>query len=225
MLPDTTVPPRRPSATHPTRPTRWRRPTWRDPRLAGGIVIVACAVALGAWAVDAAADTEQIYALTRDVAPGTDLTAEGVLTLVSSHPGTGSYVELGSLPEEAVATRSLSAGELLPTAAVAQADETGRRAVLIEVAVGLPSGTGTGDFVDLWRLPGASLTATTAGGTEATSVAEGLIVAAVGQSGSSLVGGTTTTVEVLVPAETLGAVLTAVGSGGQLVLVPAGQDA
>ena len=46
--------------------------------MAGGVVLVAGAVALGAWAVDAAADTTRVYVLSQDVAPGTDLTADGI---------------------------------------------------------------------------------------------------------------------------------------------------
>ena len=63
--------------------------------MAGGVVLVASAVALGAWAVDAAADTTRVYVLSQDVAPGADLTADGVLTVVEAHPGTDAYVEVG----------------------------------------------------------------------------------------------------------------------------------
>ena len=71
--------------TGPERPRgRWRRPAWKDPRMAGGVVLVAGAVALGAWAVDAAADTTRVYVLSQDVAPGTDLTADGILTVVEA---------------------------------------------------------------------------------------------------------------------------------------------
>ena len=50
-------------------PARRRRSTWRDPRMAGGLVLIGAAVALGAWAVSTAADTQQVYVLARDVAP------------------------------------------------------------------------------------------------------------------------------------------------------------
>ncbi|QQO78972.1 hypothetical protein JJJ15_02910 [Actinomyces sp. HMT897] len=204
--------------------------------MAGGLALVGCAVAPGAWAVDAASDTQQIYVLARDVAPGTDLTAEGVLTLVASHPGSGSYVKEGDLPQEAVATRSMVAGELLPTAGVGRASDVSLRSVVLTVAGGLPATTGTGDTVELWRLPtvqensrvpsaqGAS--ADQAQGStpvKAQSVASGLVVVTVKESGSSLIGAATTTVEVLVPPESLEQVLTAVGSGAPLVLVPTGQ--
>ena len=72
--------------------------------MAGGVVLVAAAVAMGAWAVDAAADTTRVYVLSQDVTPGADLTADGVLTTVEAHPGTDAYVEVGHLHDGAVAT-------------------------------------------------------------------------------------------------------------------------
>lgn len=222
----------RPSRNEPParseRTVRWHRPTWRDPRLAGGLVLVGASVALGAWAVDAVADTEQIYVLTRDVAPGTDLTADGVLALVDSHPGTDAYVVAGSLPDDAVATRSLDAGELLPVGAVSEAAELDLRAVVLEVAAGLPAATSTGDQVDLWVLSGEQAAgddpAAAEGQAAARLVAEKLTVSVVGESGTSLMGGSTTHVEVLVPAESLEQVLSAVGENAPLVLVPTGQE-
>ena len=47
-----------------------RRPRWKDPRMAAGAALVGASVVLGAWAVGTAAQTEPIYALAQDVAPG-----------------------------------------------------------------------------------------------------------------------------------------------------------
>ncbi|MDO4899417.1 hypothetical protein [Actinomyces sp.] len=200
---------------------RLRRPGWKDPRLAGGLVLIGAAVALGAWAVDAAADTEQIYVLTRDVAPGTDLTADGVLSLVDAHPATPVYVAAGALPSEAIATRSLQAGELLPSGAVGTASDLDLRSVVLDVASGLPAAAGAGDVVDLWELPSTQATAQEVG--SAVLVTQGLLISSVGETGTSLIGGTSVQVEVLVPQEAVAEVLTAVGAGGTLVLVPTGQ--
>ncbi|PHP52380.1 hypothetical protein [Actinomyces ruminis] len=209
--------------TRPARPApgRLRRPTWKDPRLAGGLVLIGAAVALGAWAVNAAADTEPIYVLTQDVAPGADLNADGVLALVDSHPGTTAYVTAGDLPADAVATRSLQAGELLPSGAVGAAGDVDLRSVVLDVASSLPAGTGAGDVVDLWALPTAPVAGQDAGSAEI--VAQGLMVSSVGEVGSSIVGGTSVQVEVLVPQDAVADVLTAIGANGSLVLVPTGQ--
>ena len=198
-------------AADPVRPARKRRSTWRDPRMAGGLVLIGAAVALGSWAVSAAAETQQVYVLARDVAPGEDLTADGVLSLA------------GRLPEAAVAQRSLGAGELLPTSAVGERTPDDLRAIVLKVSSTLPAGTGVGDIVDLWALPAAGTASRTASEdkrTQAEVIAEHLVVSTVGQTGESLVRESTTEVEVLVPASSVAVVLTAAGGDGDLVLVP-----
>ena len=239
--------------TGPERPRgRWRRPAWKDPRMAGGVVLVAGAVALGAWAVDAAADTTRVYVLSQDVAPGTDLSADGILTVVEAHPGTDAYVEAGHLPDGAVSTRSMRKGELLAAAAVNSGQEQELRPVVLTVASNLPASTKVGDYVDLWIVPKEGVAgrptaqAPAAGqtgqsgqggqggqgdqsgqaeGTGARRVATGLVIASVGETSKGLISGPGTGVEVKVPEASLAAVLSAVGQEGALVLVPTGQEA
>ena len=220
--------------------------------MAGGVVLVAAAVALGAWAVDAAADTTRVYVLSQDVAPGTDLTADGILTVVEAHPGTDAYVEAGHLPDGAVSTRSMRKGELLAAAAVNSGREQELRPVVLTVASNLPASTKVGDYVDLWIVPkegvvgrpaaqppatgqtgqsgqggqgGQGDQAGQAEGTGARRVATGLVIASVGEASKGLISGPGTGVEVKVPEASLGAVLSAVGQEGALVLVPTGQEA
>ena len=209
--------------------------------MAGGVVLVAAAVALGAWAVDAAADTTRVYVLSQDVAPGTDLTADGVLTVVEAHPGTDAYVEVGHLPDGAVATRSISKGELLATVAVDSSREQALRPVVLNVASNLPASTKVGDYVDLWLVPKENVVGKSAqtpapgqadqSGQEpareggARRVATGLVIASVGEPGKGLISGPSTGVEVKVPEASLAEVLSAVGQEGSLVLVPTGQEA
>ena len=220
--------------------------------MAGGVVLVAGAVALGAWAVDAAADTTRVYVLSQDVAPGTDLTADGILTVVEAHPGTDAYVEAGHLPDGAVSTRSMRKGELLATAAVNSGREQELRPVVLTVVSNLPASTKVGDYVDLWIVPkegvvgrpaaqppatgqtgqsgqggqgGQGDQAGQAEGTGARRVATGLVIASVGEASKGLISGPGTGVEVKVPEASLAAVLSAVGQEGALVLVPTGQEA
>jgi len=220
--------------------------------MAGGVVLVAGAVALGAWAVDAAADTTRVYVLSQDVAPGTDLTADGILTVVEAHPGTDAYVEAGHLPDGAMSTRSMRKGELLATAAVNSGREQELRPVVLTVASNLPASTKVGDYVDLWIVPkegvvgrpaaqppatgqtgqsgqggqgGQGDQAGQAEGTGARRVATGLVIASVGEASKGLISGPGTGVEVKVPEASLAAVLSAVGQEGALVLVPTGQEA
>ena len=232
------------SLTNPERPRggRWRRPAWKDPRMAGGVVLVAAAVALGAWAVDAAADTTRVYVLSQDVAPGADLAADGVLTVVEAHPGTDAYVEAGHLPDGAVATRSMRKGELLAAAAVNSGQEQALRPVVLNVASNLPASTKVGDYVDLWIVPKEGVAGRPAAQAPATAQAgqdgqtaqsgqgdqsgqAGGGEASVGEASKGLISGPSTGVEVKVPEGSLAAVLSAVGQEGALVLVPTGQEA
>ena len=210
--------------------------------MAGGVVLVAAAVAMGAWAVDAAADTTRVYVLSQDVTPGADLTADGVLTTVEAHPGTDAYVEVGHLPDGAVATRSMRKGALLATVAVDSGREQELRPVVLNVASNLPASTKVGDYVDLWLVPKervagrpAAQTSATgqadetgqgpAGGGGAHPVATGLVIASLGEASKGLISGPSTGVEVKVPEASLADVLSAVGQEGSLVLVPTGQEA
>ncbi|RJF43336.1 hypothetical protein D4740_05425 [Actinomyces sp. 2119] len=194
------------------------------------MALIGAAVALGAWAVDAAADTTQVYVLSQDVPPGTDLEVEGVLTTVAAHPGTQAYVEVGDLPQGAVATRSLSRGELLPRQAVGSSEDLELRRVVLEVATPLTTGTGPGDEVDLWLLPddtrgqSASQESQEEQSAQAEEVATGLVVVEVTEASAAMVGLPGTSVEVAVPDSVLASVLTSVGQGRSLALVPAGQE-
>ena len=209
--------------------------------MAGGVVLVAAAVAMGAWAVDAAADTTRVYVLSQDVTPGADLTADGVLTTVEAHPGTDAYVEAGHLPDGAVSTRSMRKGELLATAAVNSGREQELRPVVLNVASNLPASTKVGDYVDLWLVPKEGVAGRPAAQTSATGqadetgqepagggahrVATGLVIASLGEASKGLISGPSTGVEVKVPEASLADVLSAVGQEGSLVLVPTGQEA
>jgi len=209
--------------------------------MAGGVVLVAAAVAMGAWAVDAAADTTRVYVLSQDVTPGADLTADGVLTTVEAHPGTDAYVEVGHLPDGAVATRSMRKGELLATVAVDSGREQELRPVVLNVASNLPASTKVGDYVDLWLVPKEGVAGRPAAQTSATGqadetgqepagggahrVATGLVIASLGEASKGLISGPSTGVEVKVPEASLADVLSAVGQEGSLVLVPTGQEA
>ncbi|WP_243106920.1 hypothetical protein [Actinomyces lilanjuaniae] len=153
-----------------------------------------------------------------------------MLTTVAAHPGTQAYVEVGDLPQGAVATRSLSRGELLPRQAVGSSEDLELRRVVLEVATPLTTGTGPGDEVDLWLLPddtrgqSASQESQEEQSAQAEEVATGLVVVEVTEASAAMVGLPGTSVEVAVPDSVLASVLTSVGQGRSLALVPAGQE-
>ena len=135
--------------------SRVRRPGWRDPRLAVGVVLVCASALLGARLLDRADDTVAVLAAQgplvagQEVEPG-DLVA--VRLRFSSAADADRY-----LPGDAqvapgtVATREVGAGELVPRAAIAAA--AGDRLVEVPLAVpvtGVPASVGPGARVDVW---------------------------------------------------------------------------
>lgn len=205
------------------RARRARRPGWRDPRVGLGVLLVAGSVALGVWVVGGATRGDAYYVAAESLTPGDAL--DGALRVVDVRLGDAStaYVPAAdALPEEAVATRVVAAGELLPAAAVGSADDVGLRPVGVPVTGPLPSAVATGATVDLW-LTRPPVEAIGGGGSPAQPerVAAGLIVADVVEDGAVLGAAASTSVEVLVPDADLPGVLAALASEGDVTLVPA----
>jgi hypothetical protein len=137
---------------------RFRRPGWRDPRLVIGVLLVCLSVALGAQLLGGRDDVTQVWAVREALSAGEsvspdDLRPVGVRFAEGSDAAR--YVAAAErLADGTVVTRDLSAGELVPLAALAQADAA---AVLeLPVAVpggGVPAGLAAGDRVDVWSVP------------------------------------------------------------------------
>ena len=150
------------SASPPAR--RARRPSWRDPRLAVGLLLVAGSVVGGATLLGDVDRTTEVLALRAGVAVGTPLDAED-LVAVPVHFATGKdaarYLPAsGEVPEGAVLLRSVGAGELLPRDAVGPPSEIGLLDVPVPVAPErIASGVRTGTSVDVWVAPDQTGTA------------------------------------------------------------------
>ncbi|MBI9116038.1 hypothetical protein [Sanguibacter suaedae] len=210
----------------PTAP-RLRRPGWRDPRLAFGILLVAGSVALGSWAVTSAGRTVSVYAVSRTVTPGETLDASDLVAVdVRIGDDASRYLSPSAdLADDLVVLRTVGDGELLPAAAVGTADALGTRSVTVPVDQAISSEVRPGALVDLWIVPpGASTTAPVdpaAGLPVPVELASDLVVAEVRESGGGglMVNGAPT-VHVLVPDEDLATVLAALSSDGSVVILP-----
>src|SRR6195952_558082 len=102
-------------------PRRTRRPRWLDFRVIGGLVLVIAAVVVGARVIGASSHTSPVWAVTRDLAPGTVITSADLEPVdVNLGDEASHYVSAGSSTGAigtAVAVQ-LRAGELLPVAAI-----------------------------------------------------------------------------------------------------------
>lgn len=136
-------------------PLRLRKPSWKDPRLLVGLLLVCVSIAGVIVIVENADRTVGVYAARKDLPVGQELT-EDSLRVVPVHLGEveGSYVTVSDgLPHDAVAQRMLSAGELLPASGIGSADALDRKPVGLTIEEPLPIGTAIGDRVDVWISP------------------------------------------------------------------------
>lgn len=201
---------------------RLRRPTWRDPRLGVGVLLVAASVALGTWAVDDAAGTTAVYAARADLTPGDPVDADSLVVreVRLGAPEEHYLLVEDGLPAGAVAARTIGAGELVPRAALGVSDDVDVRPVVVPLGLTVPADLRPGTLVDLWLTPPDARAGTTEVAVPPTLLAADLVVAEVLEDSSIFDGGTGVSVELLVPRLTLPDVLAALSSEGDLVVVP-----
>ena len=201
---------------------RVQRPGWRDPRLGVGVLLVASSVALGAWALSGAEGGVPVYVAREVLTPGEGLTAEDLSVITTEVPGDRVYLRADQpLPANAVATRLVGSGELVPAAAVGSPADVDVRPVSLTVSGPLSGGVVEGALVDLWLTRRSQgVVGAPAEPAEPGLVAGGLRVAGVRDDDSLFSGTASTSVEVLVPEAALTAVLAALADEGALTLVP-----
>lgn len=194
--------------------TRIRPPSWRDPRLGVGVVLVALAVALGWWVVSSASNREGVWAAVDTLTPGDSLA--GNVAVVEVDPGIAHLYLPADAEPEGVVDRVVQQGELVPASAVVDAVEL--RAVVVPVSSAIPEGTQAGSRVEIWHTPGRSF------GEDAAVpgvVAEDVLVQAV-LSDSAFLGSRYGGVQVLISPAELPTLLAAMAADGDIVVVPRG---
>jgi hypothetical protein len=200
---------------------RLTRPSWRDPRLLIGLVLLLTSVAVGARVVALADHTEPVYAARITLPTGTPLTSDVLkvarLRLTGTH---AEYLDARRpLPSGRVLIRAVGPGEIVPLTALAPADQLLSRPVNIPIDGEPPAGLASGGLVDLW----ASAKRQDAGGEgyeEPQRIARTVEVYDVRTPDSGLSASRTTSVEVLLPSEELAPVLDALANQARVVVLP-----
>mgnify|MGYP001172740860 CR=1 FL=1 len=202
---------------------RLRRPSWRDPRLGIGVLLVAGSVALGSWAVAQADRTTEVLLAVTPLTPG-DRLAEAELRPHAIRPDALTEVYLNGetdLPDDAVATRVVGAGELVPATAVGTAADLDLRPVVVPLTGPVPAGVAKGATVDLWlTAAGTPGTARDTEPLEPSLLAAGLVVADLLEADSLFTASGGAAAQVLVPQSELPDVLAALSGDVSVVLVP-----
>ena len=199
---------------------RLKRPSWRDPRLLVGLVLLLTAVALGARVVALADRTEPFYAARGDLATGTPLASDALIVVRLRLTGTeAGYLDAGRpLPAGQVLIRPVGAGEVVPLTSIAPADKLRVRPVGIPIDGDPPSGLGPGALVDIWA-SAKRRDAEGGGYEEAERIADTVEVSDVRRPGEGLSASRTGSVEVLL-GEELAPVLDALANQARVVVLP-----
>jgi hypothetical protein len=170
------------SVTTTTTGARLKKPSWKDPRLLLGILLVLASVAGVVSLVGAADQTTEVYAAKGSIAVGEKLTGDNVNRVkVRLGDVESRYVTAESgLPEGLVALQRIGPDQLVPKESLGKADALNRKPVAITVDEALPEQAAAGSRVDAWvampdarngfgepklLLPGAEIAEVTPGST------------------------------------------------------------
>lgn len=197
---------------------RFRRPTWRDPRLLTGLLLVLLSVA-GVTAVVTAADrTEPYLAAARDLEVGQPVEPDDVTAVdVRLREAAELYVPAGEAPVPGtVATQRIAAGQLLPGAALGTPDQLDRKPVAVAVEHPLPGEVGPGSHVDVWV---AEPKPSGRGHESARLMLPAAEIASVRAEETALGAGRGTVVHVLVGDEPMAELVDALGNEARVTLV------
>lgn len=195
-----------------------RPPSWRDPRLILGAVLVLASVLGVAALVAAQGRTTPVYAADRTFTVGEQVT-EDDLRLVEVQLGDGAqaYLLPGEELDAALVISRVEEGELVPVRALAEEDPEGRQPITAEISHELSRAVSPGGPVDVW----ASAPAEYGSDGEVERLVGGAELADVRERESAFGTQTSITVELLVGAEDVAAVLGAISDGRSLSVLPA----
>lgn len=203
--------------------TRLKPPSWLDGRLVVGVVLVLLSVVVGAKIVASSSNYDRIWAASHDLAPGTTI-AKGDLVAVKVrfHDHGGGYFSAeGSTLVGRTTTAPISAGQLIPVAALPAKPAVPMRLVTVPVAkLHMPHGDLRGVQVDLY----VTLKNSASDGPRAPQLVLANVAVADIVSDSSLGSSNGSGVVLQVPVPYVHAVVGAVESGTiDLVRVPSGE--
>jgi hypothetical protein len=196
------------------------RSFWFDPRFGIGIALVAVSV-LGVLGIVASADRSvQVFAARASLSPGDRIVAADlVATNVRLGDVDAKYLRPSQLPSDGlVVTRTVSAGELVPSSAVGTASSSRLASVVVSVQGSLPKAVIAGADVDLWS---ASKTEDHDFGPPAVLASSATVVRVIAPDGI-VAGASGGAVEVLVDRPKLASVLEAIANEDAVSIVPVG---
>lgn len=199
-------------------------PSWRDPRLIVGLVLVLASVVVGSRTVAAAQATTGVYAATTAVGAGSTVVA-GDLSVVQvrlDEAHLAGYVRATEpLDPTWVTLRAVGAGELVPRSALGRSGDLSDRPVSLPLSGAVPAGIAEGALADVWvTWPAERTTDDVAAQPDPERLVAAAEVATVSGPGTGLSARSGADVQVLVPEAALPDVLRALALDARVDLVP-----
>lgn len=217
------------SQTIPAPAARLKAPSWRDPRLLVGVLLVLASVVVGGRLAAASDASVRVWAARATLASGDDVTAPGLVAVrVGLRESAPRYLSADApLPPGLVALRTVGAGELVPATSVGAASRLERTPLGLAYEGEVPRAMVKGALVDVWVTPpppSAATTLETAGATDAppqapTVLAGRVEVAEVSASSGAFASSRGRTVSVSLSRDQVAQALAARAAGAQITLL------
>ncbi|MFB4348278.1 SAF domain-containing protein [Microbacterium sp. CR_7] len=200
-------------------PSRPRRAFWGDLRFLVGLGMIAASIG-GVWmVVSSAGATRPVLQATRTIVEG-EAVGSGDFQVVEVNLGTlgDRYLAPEDLGGGSVASRTLTADELVPASALADADSRRTTTIVIRTGTAVPGEVSVGSTVELWQ----SFEAEEDVEAEAPSILVGAATVASIVEEQSVLASDEAGVELVVDRSEVAAVLAAIARGAGLSIVPIG---
>lgn len=200
---------------------RLQRPSWRDGRLVGGVLLVLLAMVAGALTLRHFDDSVTVLQASRTLEPGDQVRAGDVTAVDVRMDAAGRYLATVPTDGRGRVLREVRAGELVPKAAVGDAGSLAVRTIAVP-ATSVSAGTlQRGAVVDVWVSQRRDDATGAASYDPPSRLLERVPVAGVPNTESGLGAASGEgAVQILVPQEQVAQLLSAMNSGGKVDLVP-----
>lgn len=202
---------------------RLRLPGWRDTRLLVGVLLVVLAVAGGIRLFSTLEDTTAVYAAAHPILPGQEVLDEDLEPVgVRMEAALSHYVDATQpLAAGTVALRQVDEGELVPAGALGTTSQTRDKTVTVPVDPASAQTLTVGTVVDVWVSRQDDEQVGTAYH-EPELLLSSAIIARTPSTGNGLgMGVGRAAVQVVVPGDQVGAVISSVDQEAKVTLVPA----
>ena len=179
-------------------PRRVRPPQWLDLRLVLGLLLVLGSVLLGARVVTAADATVPVWSASGDLAAGTVLTADDLVSVdVRLDDVAASYLASSTRPAGRTLARAVRAGELVPRSALAAPERLVQLALPVQSGY-VPPSLQRGQLVDVYAVADPAAGVTPATDASVSLVVSSAPVQAISGRSEGVLSTSTTTVQVVV---------------------------